>query len=168
MFSMPVLEQAISDAISSALPDVPIQTYPRRATRLNVPCVLVLCDSFEPMDSDGTERLLLKSKWLAYCVVADHAPNADTTARILAISVGKAVDDIEGKASQGYSKASLVGIFEDSFNPDLDGFLVWKVEFDIPIKVGESVWDGTGIIPTQVLVAFGDDIGVVENYEPTI
>jgi hypothetical protein len=87
---------------------------------------------------------------------------------MLAISVAKAVDDIEGKSSQGYSKASLVGIFEDSFNPDLDGFLVWKVEFDIPIKIGENVWDGTGITPTQVLVAFGEDIGAAENYEPTI
>jgi hypothetical protein len=167
-FSMLTLEQAISDAINNTVPDVPVQTYPRRAIHLNVPCVLVLCDSFEPMDSDGTERLILKSKWLAYTVVADHAPNADTTARMLAISVAKAVDDIEGKSSQGYSKASLVGIFEDSFNPDLDGFLVWKVEFDIPIKIGENVWDGTGITPTQVLVAFGEDIGAAENYEPTI
>ena len=37
---------------------------------------------------------------------------------------------------------------EDAFYPGLDRYDVWRVDFEIPIHVGESIWESKGVTPT--------------------
>lgn len=43
---------------------------------------------------------------------------------------------------------SVDAIVEDAFYPELDRYEVWRVDFSIPILIGESVWISDGITPT--------------------
>lgn len=45
---------------------------------------------------------------------------------------------------------SVDSIVEDAFYPELDRYEVWRVDFSIPVLIGESVWISGGITPTPV------------------
>lgn len=52
----------------------------------------------------------------------------------------------------------LSGITEDAFYPELDRYDVWRVDFEIPIHVGESIWKSEGNTPTA-LYSWSPEIG---------
>ena len=35
-----------------------------------------------------------------------------------------------------------------AFYPGLDRYDVWRVDFSIPIHIGESIWESKGVTPT--------------------
>lgn len=53
---------------------------------------------------------------------------------------------------------TLSGITEDAFYPDLDRYEVWRVDFEIPVHVGESIWSSDGNTPVA-LYSWSPEIG---------
>ena len=47
---------------------------------------------------------------------------------------------------------------EDAFYPGLDRYDVWRVDFSIPIHIGESIWKSEGITPIA-LFSYSPAIG---------
>ncbi|RZG78352.1 hypothetical protein EXE10_18200 [Acinetobacter sp. WCHAc060033] len=42
---------------------------------------------------------------------------------------------------------TLSTVTEDAFYPELDRYDVWRVDFEIPVLVGENIWKSDGVIP---------------------
>jgi len=126
-------------------------------SKIILPGVLLeTAPSIEPAKDEGTEQLCLTVKMRAYCIYDPILDNADLEVRNLAITVAHAVY----KASRfgqpvGAAKINFVG--EDNFKEELEGYKVWSVEWDHDIRVGTSVWDGDGVLPTELYVSFNNE-----------
>lgn len=155
--------------VAHLLTNVPgLQTcaaYPDLSGSVAIPAVLVETgDSIEPAKDAGTEQLSLTTRWRAYCVYDPTQLNADLEVRNLAVTVALAVY-LASRFGQPVSPAQITFIGEDGFKPELDGYLVWVVEWAHDIRLGASVWDGTGVIPTEINIAYEPDTGSGGTYE---
>lgn len=56
--------------------------------------------------------------------------------------------------------ALVGGCYKDDFEPELDQFEVWRVEWNQELTLGASVWDENGTTPTDPLVGFSPNIGI--------
>ncbi len=55
--------------------------------------------------------------------------------------------------------AQVIGCYPDEFDPDLDQYEVWRVEWSQVLYLGTNVWTNEGKIPTQVFVGNNPKIG---------
>jgi len=124
---------------------------------IKIPGILIETDStIEPGINDGTERLCLTTRWRAYCLYDPNSPNADLEVRNFAITVALTIF-LASRFGQPVQPAKITFIGEDGFKPELDSYLVWVVEWEHGICVGDSVWDGAGVLPTELNVSFNDE-----------
>ena len=63
----------------------------------------------------------------------------------------------------------VLGVSEDSLKPELDGYLVWAVDFQLGIEIGEDVWainpaDGVSVVE----ISIGDlsSVGIDHSMAP--
>jgi hypothetical protein len=130
-------------------------------SRIAIPGVLIETDSsIEPAKDAGTDQLCLTTRWRAYCIYDPNQPNADLEVRNLAVTVALAIY-LASRFGQPVGSAKITSISEDAFKPELDGYFVWAVEWEHDIRVGTSIWDGVGVMPTEINVSFNND-----PYEP--
>lgn len=124
--------------------------YPDLQGSVPIPAVLVETgDNIEPAKDAGTEQLSLTTRWKAYCIYDPSQANADLEVRNLAVTVALSVY-LASRFGQPVGPAKIVFIGEDGFKPELDGYLVWAVEWEHDIRVGASIWDGAGVVPSEV------------------
>jgi hypothetical protein len=62
----------------------------------------------------------------------------------------------------------VVGCYKDEFNPRLDQYEVWRVEWTQVLHLGPTVWTNEGVVPTQILGSWRPEIGEanVDDYMP--
>lgn len=174
------LHKAIENDIRAQFPQLQtVQFYqddPEERLRLPVPaCLLTLSEMEADNDIDpGTEQLAVNATFEAYFIV-----NGIRTAQaLLEIRVLVAAfmawmrkrrwnnpDNPAKKLPTG--GAMVVGGFPDSFEPALDKYEVWRVEWQQVIHLGQSVWNDEGITPSEVFLGWSPEIsfGNEEDYE---
>jgi hypothetical protein len=62
----------------------------------------------------------------------------------------------------------MITLGPGKFDPEKNGFDSWFVSWDQTLYLGDSVWDSTGIMPTEILWSEVPLIGTqnVDEYEP--
>lgn len=158
--------------VAQLLLDVPglntCEAYPDMDTRINLPAVLIETDdSIESAKDEGTEQLCLTTRWRAYCVYDPNLPNANLEVRNLAVTVALAIY-LAGRFGQPVDPAKIISIHEDDFKQELDGYLVWAVEWEHDLCVGTSAWDAAGVTPTEINIAYAPDTGSGGTYEKVL
>ncbi|MFY0309635.1 hypothetical protein ACFMBG_07030 [Leisingera sp. D0M16] len=154
------LHDAIKARISEQFPALAaVEDYGAPRKSLQVPAVLIeLADMEADLDSDpGTEQLAVVSKWVVRVVLSFRAENVQREIRKLAGALGVLVQ--QNRWGQRVSPAQVTYIGPDAFDPELDKFEVWAVEWDQQIDLGQSVWTGEGVTPEQVMIGYSPDIG---------
>jgi len=146
------LHAAITAAIRAQFPDLKdVGAYPRPGEMVKTPAVYFELDSIEasaPMDV-GTEQVRCALTFNAYCVVS-YKGNAKLAAGLLAASL---MSWLGGKRfSQPLGIAQPMSADPDQFAGDASGEyecfrVMWRHE---PVYLGTSVWDATGVVPTEV------------------
>ena len=163
------LHQAIIDAIAAQFPTLQtVVDYHDDRKTLRTPAVLVELSDFEatPDDDPGTEQLAVLARFEARIVIGFRTPNAEREIRKLAAALGVFIH--MKRWGQPAGPAEVLTITPDTFEPDLDQFVVWRVEWQQPLHIGVSVWNNDGMIPIEVLLSYVPDIGPgnEEKYEP--
>lgn len=163
-----LVHQAIVDAIKDQFEDLKTVTdYHEDRKKFSLPACFIELTELSQADIDpGTDQLALLSRWEAQLIIGFRTPAAKRSIRKLVTSLAAFIR--LQRWGQPVGPAEVIGCFPDDFNPGLDQYEVWRVEWTQVIHFGSSVWNNEGEIPTEVLVAFSPNIGEEEDYSPIV
>lgn len=131
------LHDAIEQRLAAALPEVDVQFYPELGERVSLPLLVLELAEFEPGTDPGTGELALVAIMQARVVCDPTAANAELAVRQLATRVAAQVHAAT-TFDQPVTPAKLRQIGPDGFHhAELDGYLVWLVEWVHELEVGE-------------------------------
>lgn len=151
------LHNAILSDITSNIAGIATSgAYPKLQAAIAVPAVFVDLVSLEPGVDPGTNQLALVARFEARVIVNSN-DNGPMKVRELAVEIAKVIN--QKQFGMKVSCAKIVGISPDTFAPELDVYDAWLVEWEHEFDIGVSVWDGTGIIPTEILLGYSPEIG---------
>lgn len=121
-----------------------------------LPALLLELSEFEVdlVNDWGAEQLPLIARFEARVVDSFEKPqskiNIRTLATQLAYFIYKNKRFHHYNGSQAVGSSSVDEITEDYFYPHLKSFEVWRVDFSIPVGIGENIWKDEGKTPTAV------------------
>lgn len=151
---------AVIAAIQAQFPFfVTVEDYPEDRKEIQTPACLI---EIEEMDADdgrdpGTEQQAMNMKCCARIILGFRTATVRREARKLAGAFSAFLRF--QKFGQPVGEGRLIGAYQDAFEPSLDQFEVWRVEWSHVAYFGTDVWDVTGITPTAVFVGWSPDIG---------
>lgn len=152
------LIDAITASIATAFPVfATVEAYREDRKSLPLPACLVQLVDLEPTDDIGTEQLPVIAHFEAQVILGFRTDAVKRAAPKLAASVARHI-----KAKRWglpVEPATVTAIEPDTFDPRLDEFEVWRVDWQQIIHIGESIWNDDGTFPTDVLASFSPDIG---------
>lgn len=154
------LHDAILAAIKAAFPSLAyVDDYPLDRKPKAVPACLVECDEMEPANDEdsGTGQQSLALHFNARLILPFRTATAGREIRIMAAALSALVH--ENRWGQFINPAEVLGCFPDAFDPDLDQYLVWRVEWRQVGQFGVSVWADTGPAVPGVYLGFSPNIG---------
>lgn len=112
--------------------------------------------TFDVVQDEGAEQLCLKSAWRGYVVYDPVVTDSYVQVRELVLTVSQAIYQASRFGIQ-MGNATISSIYEDTTRTELAGKLVWVIDWTHDIRLGTSVWDGTGVIPTEVYFSYEPD-----------
>lgn len=144
------------------------EAYPELQRKIVIPALFVELDDLTPTADAGTEQLPVDARFACYVVFDRTEENDRLKAANLAAAVALAVKKV-GRFGEPVGPARITRIAQDESKRELYGFTVWAVEWLHDMRLGESVWDGAGVVPTSVWLGFSPEIGAahVDDYEQT-
>lgn len=121
-----------------------------------LPALLLEVPDFElNLENDvGTEQLPLLARIEARVVIdamekdQDNPIFAKLKARVLTLKLAQYLFKNKHFHELKTGPLTLLDVTEDAFYPGLDRYEVWRVDFSIPIHIGESIWKSEGATPT--------------------
>lgn len=156
-----VLHANIASAIAAQFPNLKaVGAYPRPGELVKTPAIYFELDSIEVADpvDVGTEQVHAALVFNAYCV-ASYKGTGKLAVRTLAASFmawlrGKRFGQPVGIAQpMSADPDRLVGDAADEYEVFR---IMWKHD---PVYLGASVWDATGVVPTEVWLGIDPNTG---------
>jgi hypothetical protein len=140
--------------------------YPKLQRKVSIPAVLLELDGLEEDDfGDGTADFT--ARFTAYCIISPNDTDADMSVRNLAATVAVRVSqEADFNVDAVQRSAEILRVGEDSFKPELDSYLVWAVEFQLGITLGETVWSATpatGVSVATITVGSLNNVGIAHS-----
>ena len=163
------LHTAVVGAIEEQFPSVvTVADYREDRQRLPLPAILVELDDIEaaPDEDPGTEQLAARTRWIARIIIGFRTANAEREIRKLAAALGAFIH--MQRWGQPVEAAQVLTISPDTFDPSLDQYVVWAVEWQQIVHLGASVWKPDGELPEAVLYSHVPRIGIPyeDEYKP--
>lgn len=156
------LHDAIVVAIRAQFPDLlHVEFYRDERTPPSVPsCLLELTElEASPELDPGTEQLAVTAHFEARLILGFREPRVKLEARKLAAAFAAWLR-LRRWPGVTTGPAMVVGAHPDDYEPELDQFEVWCVEWQQVIHLGSTVWKNDGVIPARILTAFSPEVGI--------
>lgn len=165
------LHEAVVSGIAAGMPAVAsVQAYPSERTALALPAVLVDLEDMEgaPESDPGTEQLAVVTRWRARLILGFRSADVYRQVRKGAGQLAHLVHLNRWGMPVGPARVTIVG--PDPFDPDLDQYEVWVVEWEQVVHLGASVWSGEGVLPQAVYLGFEPDTGLgnADKYDQVV
>lgn len=166
-FSLDQLYTAIEDHIRQALPDlVYVAMMPDPMTSLPVPAVVLEVAEFEPGTDRGTGETSLIVRFEARVLLGAEMPGCQHQAAYIAAQL----TGLLRNQSWGLELelAEFVRAAQDWTRPELDGYVVWVVEWTQQVYLGEQEWPWPDQPPGSIVWGISPDTGPgnAGNYLP--
>lgn len=172
VITLDALHEAIVAAIRQQFPSLAtVEAYRQPRGTLPLPACLVELAELEAADDldPGTGQLALQARFEARLVIGfrQEGRNPGLEIRKLAAALAHFVHQQRWGLPVG--AADVLGCWPDDFDPGLDQFECWRVEWQQVIHLGESVWTDEGQTPTPYL-AWAPEIGAAHesDYQPAV
>ncbi len=124
--------------------------FPKRRDDIRLPAILIDLAELEPGGDPGTDELALISHWEARILVSDQMAESDLWALVQAAMFWLFNHTWPGT---NIGRVRLKQAGPDHFSPEFQGHRIWLIEWTQSIRVGESVWDGSTVIPSIISIA---------------
>ena len=161
--TLDAVHNGIVSAIQAKFPSLAtVEAYRTNRKSLPVPACLIELTEMDgaPDDDPGTEQLAVTARFEATLVIGfrQGANNPKREIRKLAAALAAFIRLKRWGCPIG--PAEVIGAYPDDFDPELDQYECWRVEWQQLIHLGDTVWTDEGETPTQVLASFSPDIGL--------
>jgi hypothetical protein len=158
--SLDALHQAIIDAVAGQFPDLAtVEDYREDRKSLPLPAVLIELVDLEaaPDEDPGTGQLAMTARFEARVIIGFRTASAEREIRKLAAALGAFAR--LNRWGMPVGPAEVLTIGPDDFSPELDQYVVWRVDWAQVVHLGASVWVNDGTIPNDVLYSVVPEIG---------
>ncbi|EKN01119.1 MULTISPECIES: hypothetical protein [unclassified Acidocella] len=134
-----------------------VEDYPQDRKPRATPALFVELEELEQAnDQDpGTGQQALNLRMVARVIVPASDEKAGRQVRALAAAVASFVH--LNKFGQAILAAQVVGAYQDAFSPELDQYLVWKVEWQQVGHFGCSVYDCSDPNAEAIFLAYSEN-----------
>lgn len=155
------LHQAIIDQVKAAFPAFKVvDDYPIDRTPPVLPACYIELEEFEQAnDQDpGTGQQALDMRWCARIILGFRTANVGRQTRLMAASLASFIH--LNRFNQPVDAAAVMGAYPDGFDPELDQYVVFRVEWHQVGHFGESTYADDDLTPAPK--------GVFVGYDPLI
>ncbi|WP_110968324.1 hypothetical protein [Pseudomonas huaxiensis] len=157
-FSLDALYTAIEDHIRGAIPGLEAVCFPPGlVTSIPVPMVLLELAELEPGLDQGTGEAAVVAHFEARAIVG--AEQVDCYHQAAFIASRLAVLLRVQHWGQEVGPAEFVRAAQDFTRPELDGYVVWVVEWTQELYLGDEAWPWPNQPPGSLLLGFSPNIG---------
>lgn len=166
------LHAGILAAISAQFPDLAtVEAY--RLERRNLPtpaCLIEMTEMDAAPDVDpGTMQLAVNARFEARLVIGFRQNGANPKLEVRKLAAAFAAFARLNRWGCRVGPADVIGAYPDDFDPELDQFECWRVEWQQVIHLGDTVWTDSGEVPTPYY-SWSPEIGIPHesDYEPVL
>lgn len=154
------LHTTILAQLGEAFPGIAtIDDYPDDRRRIPVPAVLVELTELTavPDEDPGTGQLALEAQFELRYLVGFRGANQG---RLIRRNIAALAHFIQhNQWGQPVEPARVMVCEPDAFSPELDQYLVWRIEWAQIVHIGENEWLDDGEPPNEVYVGIAPLIG---------
>lgn len=134
--------------------------------RISTPALLLEMIEIEPTDeisSGGNGKMPAYLRFEGRIIMQVRSKTAAMEARIAA---GALLTWLYQRRIPGLKTDPVVviGAEPDDFAPAHGGFMAWRVEWAVPVLLGEDAWKSDGVV-TEALYSFAPDIGAANEHK---
>ena len=136
-----------------------VDYYPEIKTEVPAPCAFFSVADWElagEQSMNGQLSVVLNCELLVVFGIAETSYQLDVRNAAMALCL-KIRDNRWGLP---VDPAVLSSAAPDAFNPELDSYAVWRIEWRQQIDVGVDQFAGAGVLPSKVLVGYSPDTGL--------
>ena len=169
------LHDAIVADIKAQFPDLQTVEFYRTDERqgLPLPAVILNLSEFEnePDADPGTEQLAVTARFEAEIIMGFRVPNVKREIRKFSAAFAAWMRLRRFTRENVHTgPAQVIGCYPDDFDPELDNYEVWRMEWTQVLHLGTSVWANNGTVPNQVFIGWAPDIGTGNepNYDQVV
>lgn len=160
--TLDAVHDAIVERIRSQFPALKtVQAYRLERKTLPTPaCLIELMEMETGQDADdpGTEQLAVNARFEARLILGFKTPQAKLEIRKLAAAVAAFARLNRWGCPIG--PANVIGAWPDDFDPELDQYECWRVEWVQVIHLGTSIWTDHGLPVGEPVFSWAPKIGV--------
>jgi hypothetical protein len=149
MNRLAVLQEALQQTLSQINGIQQSGALPKRRDQIQLPGLFLDMVELEPTSDPGTGELALISHWEGRLLVSEQC--ADTAIWGLVQAVMIALHQFHCD-EENIGAAQLKQAISDHFTPDYPGHRVWLIEWTHLLRVGDSVWNGESVVPSQLII----------------
>lgn len=155
------VHDGIKAALQAQFPDLHVEAYREDRTGLPVPaCLFELTEMEGAPDHDpGTEQLAVTATFEALLVMKFRQPGKNARLEVRKLAAALAAFARLQRWGCPIGPAEVVGAFPDDFNPELDQYECWRVEWRQVLHLGDTVWNNDGVAPSEVYLGITPKIG---------
>lgn len=150
----------VIDALRTAFPDLAtVDDYPNDRQRVQVPAALVEVTEMlaVPDDDPGTGQLALELQVELRYIVGWRGANQGRLVRRNAAALAHFIQ--QNQWGLPVEPARVLACEPDEFSPELDQYIVWRIEWAQIVHIGENEWLDDGTPPTEVWVGIAPLVG---------
>lgn len=146
--TLDAVHAGIVSAIRAQFPTLKtVEAYRLDRKNLPVPACLIEMTEMDaaPEIDPGTEQLAITARFEARFVIGfrQGSNNPKLEVRKLAAAFARLK-----RWGCPIGPAEVIGAYQDDFDPELDQFECWRVEWQQVIHLGDTVWKDEGEVPT--------------------
>ena len=149
--TLDAVHEGIVSAIKTQFPTLKtVEAY--RLDRKNLPtpaCLLEITEVDAAPDIDpGTEQLAVTARFEARFVIGFRQGGKNPKMEVRKLAASFAAFARLKRWGCPIGPAEVIGAYQDDFDPELDQFECWRVEWQQVIHLGDTVWKDDGEVPT--------------------
>jgi hypothetical protein len=160
--TLDAVHEGIVSAIAAQFPDLAtVEAYRLDRKNLPVPACLVELTEMDalPDDDPGTEQQAVNARFEARLVIGFRQGNSNPKLQIRKLAAAVAAFVRAKRWGCPIGAAEVLGAYPDDFDPELDQYECWRVEWQQLIYLGDTVWNDEGVTPSRVFAGVSPDIG---------
>lgn len=127
---------------------------------IKTPAIILEVDSADGGDDVGDDRTPLTVQITAYCILGRSTTDLQVQVRTFAAQLFALARKNKWGLGKNVSFPSGFTLGAGKFDPEKNGYESFFVSWEQTLYLGTSVWDATGIQPTEVWWGWSPEIGI--------